>query len=228
MLSSSSYRHTTDTTVFLTALLYPVMVFAAPLVAAVGLVAIYGVLNAAHRGPEAVYWNRMRSRYLPRLDRLARRLRLGYAAYELHPRELAGTIDQPVEQVGELLATHGFERMPLSAWKTLADGRSEAGSWALREHPLAERQLHVMLFTTDDNATELYVHDEFNAFHPRYAARHYHGVDYDPKTGRARLTELLGDHLSQPATRVEAETDPLNAHERTPADGRPSDTTAAE
>jgi len=171
------------------------MVIAAPIVATVGVVLLYGILQPTHRGPTATYWNRGRAALLPGLDRLASRLGVGYAAYELCAREYAGQIDAPVEAVDELLSSHGFERMPLSAWKTLPDGRSEAGSWAQRERPFADRQLHVMLFRTDDGATELYAHDEFNAFHPRHATKHYHGVDYDPEAGCRQLRALLGDRL---------------------------------
>ncbi|MFW5978424.1 MAG: hypothetical protein ACOCP2_04230 [Halohasta sp.] len=176
------------------------MVIVAPIVATLGVILLYGVLRPPHRGPSARFWNRGRAAVLPAADRLARRLRMGYAAYELDdPREFAGRIDAPVETVDELLASHGFERMPLSAWKTLPDGRSEAGSWARREGLFAERQLHVMLFRADDDATDLYVHDEFNAFNPRYAAEHYHAVDYDPQAGIRQLRDLVGEYLDPTA-----------------------------
>jgi len=178
------------------------MVVAAPVVAVVWLVFLYGILQPTHRGPTATFWNRGRAAVLPTLDRLARRLRLGDAAYELDDREYAGRIDAPLEDVDTLLAAYGFERMPLSAWKTLSDGRSEAGSWARREHPLAERQLHVMLFRTANGAVDCYAHEEYNAFHPRYAADHYHGVDYNPPAGCRELQHLLGEYLeaAEPST----------------------------
>jgi hypothetical protein len=171
------------------------MVIAAPIVATFGVVVLYGVLRPPHRGPEATFWNRGREALLPGLDRVARRLGMGYAAYEVDPQEFAGRIDAPVAAVGELLAANGFERMPLSAWKTLSDGRSEAASWALRDGLLANRQLHVMLFRTGEGTTDCYVHDEFNAFHPRHATKHYHGVDYDPQEGCRQLEALLGEQL---------------------------------
>ena len=174
------------------------MVIAAPIVATFGLFLLYGVLQPTHRGPAATFWNRGRAALLPGLHRLAQRLGAGYAAYELQPREYVGRIDAPVEDVDELLAAYGFERMPLSAWKTLPDGRTEAGSWARREGLLADRQLHVMLFRTEDGATDVYAHDEYNAFHPRHAAKHYHGVDYCPQTGQQQLQELIGDYLTDP------------------------------
>jgi len=90
--------------------------------------------------------------------------------------------------------------MPLSAWKTLPDGRTEAGSWARRESLFADRQLHVMLFRTGDGATDVYAHDEYNAFHPAHATKHYHAVEYRPQTGCQQLQELIGDYLSEPTT----------------------------
>jgi hypothetical protein len=90
--------------------------------------------------------------------------------------------------------------MPLSAWKTLDDGRGEAGSWALREQPLADRQLHVMLFRTADGATELYAHEEYNPFHPGHATKHYHCVGHDPEAGTRRVAGILADQLETPTT----------------------------
>jgi len=194
----------------------PIMVIAAPIVATFGMFLLYGVLQPTHRGPTATFWNRGRAAVLPGLDRLAKRLGAGYAAYELQPREYVGRIDAPVEDVDRLLAAHGFERMPLSAWKTLPDGRSEAGSWARRDGVLADRQLHVMLFRTDDGATDVYAHDEFNAFHPRYAAEHYHGVDYCPQTGCQQLRELIGEYLHQPPTQPPGRADQLDDDTETP------------
>ncbi len=173
------------------------MVVGAPIVAVAAFVLLYGLLQPSHRGPTATFWNRGRRAVLPRLDRLAQRLGVGYAAYELDAGEYAGRIDAPLEDVDKLLAAYGFERMPLSAWKTLPDGRSEAGSWARREQPLAERQLHVMLFRAGD-ATDCYAHEEYNAFHPEYAANHYHAVNYDPPAGCRQLQALLGEEIIEP------------------------------
>ncbi len=181
------------------------MVVAAPAVSLFALT-LYIVLDPSHRSLDATYWHRIRRRWLPGLDRLARRLGLGYAAYELDSEEFAGRIDQPVEAVEALLATEGFERMPLSAWKTLDDGRGEAGSWALREQPLADRQLHVMLFRTGDGATELYAHEEYNPFHPGHASKHYHCVGHDPEAGTERVADLLAEHLETPAATDRAAT----------------------
>jgi len=182
------------------------MVVAAPAVAVVALVALYGFCDASHRGQEATYWNRIRRRLLPGLDRLARRLRLGYAAYELDAEEFAGRIDGSVDDVEALLAAHGFERMPLSAWKTLPDGRTEAGSWARRAGPLADRQLHIMLFRADDGTTELYAHEEYNPFHPGHASKHYHCIGHDPAAGTRQVAALLGDHLVESTATEEPDT----------------------
>src|SRR6056297_2101714 len=103
------------------------MVIAAPIVATFGMFLLYGVLQPTHRGPTATFWNRGRAAVLPGLDRLAKRLGAGYAAYELQPREYVGRIDAPVEDVDRLLAAHGFERMPLSAWKLFPTAAARPG-----------------------------------------------------------------------------------------------------
>jgi len=164
---------------------------AAPLVAAAGLILWYGYVDDNVRGPRASWWNGIRRLLLPLLDELARRHELGYAAYDLGEEEFVTTVDASIAEVEAELWDIGFERMPLSAFKTTADGRPERGSWAHRDGPLAERQLHVMLFDGVDGGVDLYAHDEYNAFHPRYALKHYRGKDLDVKVGERKLREML-------------------------------------
>ena len=164
---------------------------AAPLVAAVALIAWYGYADDTVRGPRASWWNGLRRLTLPLLDRLAREHELGYAAYDIPEREFVGTVDASIGELEAELWALGFERMPLSAWKTTEDGRQERGSWAYRDSPLAERQLHVMLFDGVDGGVDVYAHDEFNAFHPRYALKHYRGKDLNAEEGRRQLKKLI-------------------------------------
>jgi len=168
------------------------IVYAAPAVAAVALLGWYGYLPDRHKGARADWWNYGRRLLLPLLNRLARRHGLGYAGYDLPEEEFVGRVDATVDEVEIGLDDVGFERMPLAALKETADGRVERGSWAFREGPLADRQLHVMLFV-GDGGTDIYAHDEYNAFHPRYALRHYRGVGLDAEVGEQRLREMLAD-----------------------------------
>jgi len=166
---------------------------AAPLVAAVALIAWYGYADDNVRGPRASWWNGLRRLTLPLLDRLACEHTIGYAKYELDDEEFVGTAKGSIGDVEAKLWMLGFERMPLSALKRLEDGRQERGSWAYREGPLATRQLHVMLFDSVDGGMDVYAHDEYNAFHPRYALKHYRGVDLDAEAGAEQLKEMVGD-----------------------------------
>lgn len=168
------------------------IVYAAPAVAAVALVGWFAYLPDRYKGPAADFWNYGRRLLLPLLNRLARRRGLGYASYALGEDEFVGTVDASIDEVELALEDAGFERMPLSALKETPDGRVERGSWAYRESPLAERQLHVMLFEAADGV-DLYAHDEFNAFHPAHALKHYRGVDLDPDAGERQLREMLDE-----------------------------------
>lgn len=176
------------------------MTVAAPIVSIAALITLYGFLDSAHRGLDAKYWHRIRKQLLPILDRIARRFGLGYATYQLQPEEFAGHINKPVSEVENILAENGFERMPLSAWKTLEDGRCEVGSWARRDGVLADFQIHVMLFRAEGNRTDLYAHEEYNPFHPAHATKHYEFIGHDPEAGTQRVADILADHLEAPST----------------------------
>lgn len=165
---------------------------AAPLVAGVAMILWYGYAPDRLKGPRATWWNTLRRVLLPMVNRLGHRHGLGYASYALSEEEFVGTADASISEVEAALWELGFERMPLSALKETPDGRIEQGSWAYRAGPLAERQLHVMLFEAD-GGLDLYAHDEFNAFHPRYALKHYRGVGLDPAAGETQLREMLAD-----------------------------------
>lgn len=165
--------------------------FSAPLVAAAFLVITSLRARYSTRGPSAEFWERLRRRYLPTLDSLARSLDLGYAAYELDPREYAGTLEADPEAAERLLYRNGFRRNPFAAFKTLPDGRREYGSWSFRASLLARRQVHVMLFERRDGGTDVYAHAEYSAINPFVAFRHYEGYGYDPTRGQARVHDLL-------------------------------------
>jgi|AntDeeMetagen134_2_1112570.scaffolds.fasta_scaffold16246_1 hypothetical protein len=163
---------------------------AAPIVAAAGMILWYGYAPRWAKGPRATWWNPLRRLFLPALNRLARRRGFGYASYALSEEEFVETVDASISEVEATLWEFGFTRMPLSALKETPDGRIEQGSWAYRDGPLADRQLHVMLFEAD-GGVDLYVHDEYNAFNPQVALKHYRGVDLDPQAGKEQLREIL-------------------------------------
>lgn len=161
-------------------------------VSALGYVVLYVLLGAAARGPRAEYWELLRGTVLPAYDRTFLDGSDDYTAYQIPDHEYAGKLDLPPEAVEKRLWEVGFERMPLAAFKTTPDGRHEVGSWAYRERPLAERQLHVVLFRRPDGGTDMYAHDEYNALNPAVAHEHYRGVGRSGERGREMLWTLLG------------------------------------
>lgn len=176
---------------------------AAPIIAIVAGYALYFKLGRSNLGADDDWWEGIRRGVLPQLNRFARRRGFGYAAYHLSPAEYAGRLELPAERVERLLEDTGFERMPLAAFKYAPDDRPEVGSWAFREEgPLiAGRQDHVMLFEAE-GATDLFAHNEFNAFNPFTATLHYLGIDIDVALGvsrvRQRLLEQTGWEVERP------------------------------
>lgn len=198
----------------------------APLVAAVFLLVSAVRAQYSTRGPKVRFWSRIRRRYLPSLDRLARSLDVGYAAYELGHREYAGTLRVEPREAERVLYRHGFRRNPFAAFKTLPDGRREFSSWCYRPSLLATRQVHVMLFDRPGRGTDLYAHAEYSSINPLVANKHYDGEGYDPTRGQARLHERLpqdawmasvGPNETPAAADVDA-TDPADATTSADAD----------
>lgn len=164
---------------------------AAPIVAAVGAFVLHVIIGRSNLGADADWWEDVRRGVLPQLNRFARRNGLGYAAYDLDEREFAGSLALEPEETELVLQALGFTRMPLAAFKYAPDGRPEIGSWARRDRLVAKRQLHVMLFEGEEGQTDLYAHDEYNAFNPATSTLHYLGIGYDPAEGVRQLRELI-------------------------------------
>lgn len=204
--------------------------YAAPVVAAVFLLITVYQAKRGRRGPEAEFWEFVRGAVIPTLDKVGRALDIGYAAYTVGYREYAGTLDVSPEAAEEFLYEHGFRRNPLSAYKTLPDGRKEQGSWVWREHLLAKKQLHVMTFERRNGETDCYAHWEYSAINPLTALKHYRGVDYSPKKGERLLEEKLpaGSLVKKPPKPAEQKSDgtPTEAASTT-ASGQQSGSTAA-
>ena len=140
--------------------------YAAPVVAGVFLLITVYQAKKGRRGPETEFWEFVRGAVIPTLDKLGRKLDIGYAAYTVGYQEYAGTLDESPEAAESVLYEHGFRRNPLSAYKTLPDGREERGSWVWRESLIATKQLHVMTFERHDGSTDCYAHWEYSAINP--------------------------------------------------------------
>jgi len=155
--------------------------------AMLGLLQAYVVPVHRNRGPEGRWWEAVRRRLSHLLG--------GVFDDRAGPRpitvgEYAGSLDCSVREAELLLWEWGFIRNPLARLKTL-DGVPEAGSWVYRDSPLADRQLHVMLFARADGGTDVYAHEEASNVHPRYAVDHFLGGSQRLATGVGRARERL-------------------------------------
>lgn len=122
-------------------------------------------------GPDSRWWEPIR-RALSRFFGYVFDTRAGPRPITEH--EYAGTIVASLDAVEPLLWEHGFRRNPLSRLKT-RDGAPEAGSWVYRESPLAERQLHLMLFR-GETGVDVYAHSEQSSVNPFVGRDHFRGA----------------------------------------------------
>lgn len=155
--------------------------------AALGFIQAYGVPVALNRGPAGRWWEPLRRRASVLLGELFD----GQAG----PRpvtvgEYAGRIDSPVRDTEQLLWRCGFQRNPFARLKT-REGQPEAGSWVYRERPLADRQLHLMLFPGSDGGTDVYAHEEPSSVNPALAISHVDGDSQSLAAGVERARQLL-------------------------------------
>lgn len=154
--------------------------------AGVGMAATYAVPLRSNIGPEGRWWESVR-RVLSRLgnavdDRLGPR--------PITAAEYAGTLPMPPAPADELLWNHGFVRNPFARLKTL-DGRPECGSWVYRESSLSVRQLHVMLFPSEDVRTHVYAHEEASSVNPHVVVDHVDGNGQNVADGIEWARNLL-------------------------------------
>jgi hypothetical protein len=139
--------------------------------ATLGLAQAYAVPVGPNRGPAGSWWEPLRRRASVWLGNVFDE--------QSGPRpitagEYAGSLDRSVPETEALLWAHGFIRNPFARLKT-RDGTPEAGSWVIRERPLAPRQVHVMLFPAQNGGTDVYAHEEPSSVHPCLATEHVDG-----------------------------------------------------
>lgn len=105
------------------------------------------------------YWEALRARLLPVLHAWLS-LVGAYAEGEVSRSSYALTAELDPERLERTLHDLGFVRNPLAAFKRRSDGH-EVGSWVWRASLLADRQLHVQLFTgSTSGETDVYAHEE--------------------------------------------------------------------
>ena len=108
---------------------------------------------------------------------------------EITAAEYAGTLPLSRAESERVLWAVGFRRNPLARLKT-RDGDPELSSWVYREGPLADRQLHLMLFPGREG-TDVYAHEEPSSANPLVGAEHLSGSAQHVARGVERARERL-------------------------------------
>ena len=96
----------------------------------------------------------------PWLNRLARTL--GQPDYHVRRTEYVGTVHVSIDDLEAHLQRGGFTWAPFSLYHRTPTETSTDGSWTYRPWLLADRQLHVILFTQSSDRTDVYAHNEYN------------------------------------------------------------------
>lgn len=155
--------------------------------ATVGLLQTYALPFAWNVGPRGRWWEPAR--------RTASRVLGAVLDGRAGPRpitegEYAGTYSGDLDAFERRLWREGFVRNPFSRLKT-RDGDPELASWVARDAPLADRQLHLMLFPGEDGV-DVYAHEELSSVNPLLGPAHFDGADQQVTLG----VSLAREHFS--------------------------------
>jgi hypothetical protein len=132
---------------------------------------------------------RVRQRLGPWIDRLARRV--GQPEYHVRDEGYAGTVSVPVADLESRLADAGFSWDPVSLYHRTQAGTGTDGSWVYRSSPLADRQLHVVLFAQSADRLDVYAHEEYSWL--RHPVKHARQEDIRRERGAAELRRWLDE-----------------------------------
>ena len=135
--------------------------------------------------PDVPY--RIRQAVGPWVDRAARAL--GQPEYRIRHAEYAGTVHCPMDEFVSTLRAGGFSWGPISWYHQPPVGRAPDGSWTYRDGPLADRQLHVVLYAREAERIDAYAHDEYNWM--RHPVKHLKQVDIRRSKGAAEMRRWL-------------------------------------
>ena len=130
---------------------------------------------------------RIRQRVGPQLDRLARAV--GQPEYHVRDTGYAGTVSVPIATLESRLRDAGFAWDPVSLYHRTQAGTSTDGSWVYRPSPLADRQLHVVLFAQSPDRLDVYAHEEYSWL--RHPIEHARQQDIRRERGAARMRQWL-------------------------------------
>lgn len=154
--------------------------------AGLGFVQTYALPFGWNRGPGSRWWESLRRATATALAAVDERA----GPRPVVHAEFAGTIARSLDETERWLHDIGFVRNPIARLKT-RDGTPEAGSWVYRESPLARRQLHLMLFESEDGGIAVYAHEELSSVHPLTGPGHFRGTGQSVGAGVRRARGLL-------------------------------------
>lgn len=136
----------------------------------------------------------VRRRLWPTFDAALARVG-GYAVSDVSQDEYVATADGGLREVEDDLRRLGFSFEVVSALKHRACPNRrdvEAGSWVLRDSRFSPHQLHVHLFSEEDEeAADVYAHHEKNWV--RHPVKHYRVEYCDPEKGIEMAREMLSE-----------------------------------
>lgn len=147
--------------------------------AAIGFILQYAPPFRWTLGPRSRWWEPLR-RWVSRVLGLVLDSRAGPRS--ITAGEYAGTLALPLAGVERLLWERGFRRNPMARSKT-RNGAPEVGSWVYRASPLAENQLHLMLFRAPGDGIDVYAHVEPSSVNPFVGDLHFDGTNQDVAAG---------------------------------------------
>ena len=133
--------------------------------------------------------HRVRRAVGPWIDSIARDV--GKPVIHIRSQEYAGTVHCRIDDLEAKLSDAGFHWDPISLYHFTPLGTKADGSWVHRESPLADRQLHVVLFAQTEDRIDLYAHYEYSWI--RHPIRHALQEDIRHEEGGRRMRARLED-----------------------------------
>ncbi|WP_327050909.1 hypothetical protein [Halomicrococcus gelatinilyticus] len=141
------------------------------------------------RAVQAGTLRRLRQQLGPWINRAVEAV--GEPTTRVYPAGYVGTVPLSFDDLAAELDDSPFTWDPLSMYHYTKEGNDTDGSWAYRSSLLGDRQLHVVLFATGSESTEVYAHDEFNWL--RHPVEHAREVDIRRHEGSAEMRRWLDD-----------------------------------
>ncbi|MBV0924870.1 hypothetical protein KTS45_11740 [Halomicroarcula limicola] len=163
----------------------------------------------------------LRHRFGPQINGLVNAL--GQPTTQVYPSGYVGTVERSIETLESALTDGGFTWDPVSMYHRSPTGSTADGSWVYRDSPLADRQLHVVLFSQSYNGwTDVYAHEEFSWL--RHPIKHAKEERITREEGVAETRRWLDDagiaYRTHSNLRRKARQAVKRAHERLVDGGR--------